>query len=192
MCSGGDQTLKSTEASQAQFTTALQSAFTTQFQNQTGILNYLKAQLEPMISNPTGYSPAALAALKSRAIEGTATNYGNAAKTVNAQIAARGGSALPSGVNAQIQEELAAGAASDESQGLNSIALSDEQLKQSNYWNAVQALSGGAAMLNPTGYAGEASGAANSTANLGQAFQSSKQSQIMGVLGGVVGGLASG
>lgn len=61
-----------------------------------------------MITNPQGYSPEALAALRSRTIEGTVTNYANAAKTVNANLAARGGSVLPSGVNAQIQEELAA------------------------------------------------------------------------------------
>jgi hypothetical protein len=78
------------------------------------------------------------------------------------------------------------------SAGLNAINLSDEQLSQSNNWYAIQALSGGAAMLNPTGYAGVANQRTGEVAGLGEAFQQSKQSLLLGTFGRILGGVAGG
>jgi hypothetical protein len=73
--------------------------------------------LESLISNPQGYTPAQMAALNSKAIDTTASQYQNALKTEQAQTAAQGGSGLPSGVHAQIKGQLA-GAAANQVSGL--------------------------------------------------------------------------
>jgi hypothetical protein len=175
MCSGGDRTLRAGESAQNQFNSTLTNAFNAQFGNQQNVLNFLTNKLQATVNNPQGFSPEALAAARSSAIENTAGNYANAARTVNNQIAARGGSALPSGVNAQIQGELAAGAANQESQNLNQINLANEQQRQNNYWNAVQGLSGTANMYNPNGIAGEVNAGTNALTNIGQAFNATTQ-----------------
>src|SRR5215469_523979 len=108
---GGDNTAKSAEKSQAAFTNTLQAAFAQQFGANQSTLNFLNGKLTSAVNNPQGFSPQMLAAATTQAIQGTATDYANAAKTINNQIVARGGSTLPSGVGAQIQAQLATGAA---------------------------------------------------------------------------------
>jgi hypothetical protein len=79
--------------------------------------------------------------------------------------------------------------ASDTAGALNTIELNDENLKENNYWNAMNVLSGNvASQYNPLGYSSSVNGAADATANLGQAYNASKQSQLLGALGGIAGG----
>src|SRR6267378_1280725 len=84
----GDSTAQSAEKSQAAFTTQLQSAFQQQFAQNQSALNFLNGKLTAAINNPQGFSPEALAAAKTNAIQSTATDYKNASQAVNGQIAA--------------------------------------------------------------------------------------------------------
>ena len=188
----GDQTAKASEVASAAFQNTLTQAFKTQFAKQQGVLDFLNGKLTASVNNPQGLSPTAKAALDTGAIEGVGGQYQNALKTEQAQTAARGGSDLPSGVEAQIQGQLSGAAAGETSSELRNNALVDEQLKQQNYWNSVNGLNGVSAQINPLGYSGEANSAGNTTAGLSQAFTASNQSQLLGALGGIVGGGLSG
>jgi len=189
----GDNTLKQSEQQQAQLNQQLSQAFTTQFGKQSQILSYLQGKLQPMIDNPTGFSPEALTALRTSASDTNSQQFNNAQTALNDQLAARGGAgALPSGVDAQLRAQLAQGGAQQEASTQNQITLNDEQLKQQNYWNAINALSGNASQLNPLGYSGGATAGAGAVAGLGQAYKASQASPLLGALGGIAGGVLSG
>lgn len=199
----GDSTDSATEqaqqeeaAQQAAYNKSLMDIFTQQFGAQQGVLNYLKGQMQPMIENPQGYSPQELTSMRTTADDTLSNQYQNAQKTLNAQEFANGSRDLPSGVNDQLNGSLLASEAADKSNAQNTITQSDANLKQQNYWNAVNVLNGVATEENPLGYAGAATNAANagtsaanSVANLSQAETSSQQSGLMSVLGGVAGGV---
>jgi hypothetical protein len=122
----GDQTVKSAENSQFQFSQTLQAAFAKQFGVQSATLQFLTNKLTDAVNNPQGLSPEALAATRTNASQRTATDYAHAQQAINGQIAARGGSTLPSGVDAQIRGSLAQGAANEESESQNQITLANE------------------------------------------------------------------
>jgi hypothetical protein len=175
LCGGGDSTVKGTEQSQQQFTTTLQNAFKQQFGANTGILNFLTGKLTAAVNNPQGFDAKTLASLNTNAVQQTATDYANASKATGAQIAARGGSTLPSGVNAQIQGQLAQAGANEETGQLGQIQLANEQQKQSNYWKAVDQLGGVANQESPAQYGSLANGGAGAVAGLSQAYSASEQ-----------------
>jgi hypothetical protein len=184
----GDETAQAAERQQAAFNTQLMGIFTKQFGAQQDVLKYLQGKMQPMIDSPTGFSADAEAAMRTGASEQVAGSYQNATKALANQRAQRGDAGLPSGVDAQIDAQVGAAAASDSARAQNDITLQDEQLKQGNYWNAINVLNGVGAQYNPQSYAGLYNQGAGNVANLSQAYNASKQSQLMGVLGGVVGG----
>lgn len=185
----GDSTLKAQEQAQANFTNTLMGSYKKQFAQQSSILSFLTNKLQPMIDNPRGYDPTALAAMRTQATEGTAQSYAQSEKALNNTLAARGGSQLPSGVEAQLQAENANESAAQNSASQLNITQADANLKQQNYWSAVNALSGNAAQYNPTGYANSANSGTSATADIGSAYKSSQSSQLLGALGGAVGGI---
>lgn len=188
----GDDTAKQNEQMQMQFNSQLMDIFSQQFAKQSQVLNFLKGKLQPMINNPTGYSPAAMAALRTQATDNLSGQYQQAQRALQQKEFAQGGRELPSGVNAQLDAGLYAQEAADKANAQNTITLNNENLKQSNYWNAMNVLSGNVAQqFNPLGYAGAATSGSNAVANLSQAVTASNQSQLMGALGGIVGGAAS-
>jgi hypothetical protein len=189
----GDNTLKQQEQAQANFTNTLMQSYKQQFGQQSKILSFLTSKLQPMIDNPTGFSPTALTAMRTSATDTNAIQFGNASAALNDQLAARGGATdLPSGVDAQLRAGLAQAGAQTQAASQNQITLQDEQLKQQNYWNAVNALGGNAAQYNPTGYAGQATSGSQAVGDLGTAYKNSQSSQLLGALGGIAGGVASG
>lgn len=188
----GDATAKAAEEQQLQFNTQLMSIFQQQFAKQSQIFDFLKGKLQPMIDNPTGYSPEALAAMRTSATDTLSQNYQNAQRALQSEQFARGGRDLPSGVNAQLDAALQYAEASDKAGAQNTITLQNENLKQSNFWNAMNALNGQEAIANPLGYAGAATSGSNAVANLSQAYTASQQSGLMGMLGGLAGGALSG
>lgn len=177
----GDSTAKAAEKNQLTFNKQLQGLFTQQFQNQQGVLNFLKGKLEPMIQNPTGYSPQALATMRTSASDTNAEQFRNASKALNTRLTARqGATSLPSGVDAQLQAGLNEAGAQTESGSQNQITMQNENLKQSNLWNAINVLNGTSAQFNPLGYAGEATGAAGSIAGLSKANTQAENSGFWG------------
>jgi len=173
------------------FMNQLQAAFSQQFGQNQQILNLLHSKLQAVINNPQGFSPEKLAALRTSAIQQTAAGNQAAVQATNQAIAARGGSTLPSGVNAQIQGQMAQSAENQESGMLNQINIANEDQRQQNYWNAVSGLGGVASQINPLGYAGASSTAGNTLANLSQAYTAS-QAMSMGPINSIAGGLGQG
>jgi hypothetical protein len=187
----GDQVAKQAEVQQAAFNSQLMGIFTQQFDKQSQILDFLKNKMQPMIDNPTGFSKEAEAAMRTGATENISGQYENAQKAVQAQQFALGGRDLPSGVNEQVMGSIAQGQASDTAAAQNTITLQNEFLKQQNYWDAINALNGNAAQVNPLGYASAATQGGNTVANLSQAVTASQQSGLMNALVGGAAGIGA-
>lgn len=188
----GDDTAKQAEQQQAAFNSQLMQIFSQQFSKQSQILDFLKGKLTPMINDPTGYAPDALAAARTSATDTIAQQYQNADKALQAKQFALGGRDLPSGVNDQLTGSLLAGQASDTAKAQDEITLQNENLKQNNFWNAMGVLSGNVTnSINPLGYANTATEGGNTVANLSQAYKSSQSSQLLGALGGIASGVGS-
>jgi hypothetical protein len=195
----GDQTLKQSEmislqnqTQQMEFSKQLMGVFEKQYGDQKEVLDYLKAKMQPMIDNPTGYSEKALAAMRTSATDNLSASYQNAQKALQADRFAGGGRDLPSGVDAQLNAALLQSEATDKAGAQNNITLEDENLKQGNYWNAINVLNGVGAQFNPQSYAGASTGASSAsssagdaTANIGKAYKESQKSQLLGALGGL-------
>jgi hypothetical protein len=188
----GDSTAKQAEKQQLAFNTQLMSIFQQQFGQQSKIFDYLKGKLQPMIDNPTGLSAEGLAAARTANTDQFSAAYQNAQRALNAKMAASGESTLPSGVGAQLNEALLNAEAADKATGQNQITMQNEQLKQQNYWNAVNGLTGQQAQLNPLGYAGSATAGSGTVANLSQAVTASSGPTFGAILGGVAGGALQG
>jgi len=184
---GKDETAKNAEISSNSFMKTLQSAFSSQFANQAGILGFLNNKLQAGISNPQGASPQALAAERTMATEGVAKDFAHATVAAQDQIAAHGGNGLPSGVDAQIRGQIAGQAATANSGAQNDITIANENLRQSNYWNAVKGETGVASLEDPLGYAGGSNNAAGAVAGLSNAYTSS---DVFG--NAIAGGLGTG
>jgi hypothetical protein len=190
----GDSTAQASEQSQASFDNTLQQIFQQQYQSQTAQLNYLKNQLQPQITNPSGYSPAELAALRTSASDTNATQYQNAQTALNNQISQQsGGSKLVgvSGATTEADAGLLNAEAQQEANSQNQITQQNAQLKQANYWNSINALNGVAAQANPLGYANSSTSGSGAVAGLSQANSAANQSQLLGALGGVASGAGS-
>ena len=185
----GDSTAKAAEQQQAAFNAQLMSIFQQQFGRQSAIFDYLKGKMQPMIDNPTGYSPEALAAMRTSATDQLSNGYQNAQKALQTREFADGGRDLPSGVNAQLDSSLLTAEAADKSNAQNNITLANENLKQQNYWNALNVLNGVAVQENPLGYANSATAGSGAVANLSNAFTASQGPGWGSILGGVAGGV---
>jgi hypothetical protein len=196
----GDKVLESAEHTNAAFMTTLQSIFKQQFGAQSQILNFLNAKLTNQVSNPQGFTPQALAAANTQATEGVARDFSSAQKATQEIEAARGGSTLPSGVEAQLTAGNANAAAQEESTAQNQIQLANAQQQQQNYWNAVGALSGTAQLMNPQSFMSGANNTASELSGLSEADSKAKSSGFFNSfansfasgLGGGLGGVLSG
>jgi hypothetical protein len=184
----GDPVAKQSEASQAAFNTSLMNIFQAQYGKQSAITDYLTQKMQPLINKGgEGYSPEALAAMRTSATDTLSNQFQGAQRAVNA-TEQRG---LPSGVNAQVSGSMQAQEAEAQAQAQLGITQQNEQLKQQNYWNSINVLNGQAATLNPLGYAGSATSGSGAVAGLSNAFTNSNQSQLLGALGGIAGGAGS-
>lgn len=188
----GDSTAKKAEQQQAAFNTQLMSVFQQQFATQKNTLDYLKAKMQPMIDNPTGLSAEGLAAARTANTDQYSAAYQNAQQALNRKMVTAGESELPSGVGAQLNAALFNAEAADKATGQNQITMQNEQLKQQNYWNAVNALSGVATQNNPLGYANSATAGSGAVANLSQAVTAANGPGWGSIVGGIAGGALQG
>ncbi len=198
----GDDTAKQSEElsvqnqqQQMDFNNQLMNVFQQQFAQNKNVLNYIQGKMQPMIDNPQGYSQETLNAMRTSSDDQISNQYQSAQQALQRTQFANGSRDLPSGVNDQLDAALLQSEASDKSAAQNNITMQDADLKQQNYWNAVNTLSGVAAQDNPEGYAGAVTNAANSastagnaTSNLSQAVTASEGPTIGGILGGLAGG----
>lgn len=185
----GDKTAQASEQQSLTLQKQMADLFTKQYGDQSQITKFLTSKLEPILSDGgQGYSPQALAAMRGQATDTISKNYDNAQKQLQGQEFALNGANLGSGVNAQLNAQLAGQRASDLSGAQNQITLANENQRQQDFWASVNALSGNAATINPQSYATGSSASAGQVANAGQVYQQSKSSQLLGALGGLAGG----
>ncbi|HEV8492657.1 MAG TPA: hypothetical protein VGR76_10305 [Candidatus Angelobacter sp.] len=194
-CSGpllhykGDPTAKAAEQQQMTFDSQLMNIFQQQYGSQSQITKYLTSQLEPTISaGGQGMSPQALAAARTQSTDTLSSQFQGAARALNATQQRD----LPSGVSAQLSGSLMAQQAEAQSLGQNQITAQNEAIKQANYWNSINALSGNAAQINPLGYAGSATSGSNAVTGLSQANTQAAGPGLGAIFGGILGGGAQG
>jgi len=191
VCGGkGDNTAQSTENSQANFTNTLQSAFATNNAAQQGNLNFLTKQLQSGITNPQGYSPQTLAAMRTQATEQAAQNNQNVMQAVNEKNAVQGGAsatALPNGVQEQIQAGVGTGVANQEANAQLGITQQNGQLQVENQNRDIAALEGVASEENPEGMASGSNQAASDVSNLSDAVTKASGPGVGSILGSIAG-----
>ena len=186
MCSSGDSTAKASEKTSADFQQTLDNAFKTQFGQNQDIYKFLSGALTKQISDPQGYDPATLAAMRTGATDTVASQYQNAQKALNNRQFVQGGENLPSGVNQMQQGSLVMGQASDTANAQNQITMADGNLKNQNYWNAISGLNGVNQGNNAGVTAGNANGAGNTVAGLSEAVTKS-QAEAMSPFNALIG-----
>lgn len=170
-------------------TQTLNASYSTMFGEQQALLKPLQAQLQQLVTNPQGFSPQELAALRTSSTDQTATQFRNAAVAANTLGAAHGGADLSSGIQAGIESGVAAAGAQAQAQGQENITLANEEQKQKNYWSGIAGLENVAGLENPTPVAGAGAGVANSATNAGDLLLKSQQAS-WGNIGGVISGIA--
>jgi hypothetical protein len=180
---------------QQSFYSQLSQNYSTEFAGQQGILSSLTSAFSPILAagpNQQGFSPAENAALNTQAMNQSSANYKNAATATQSAEAGRGGgnAYLPSGVNSEINQQVASGAASNLSQEELGITQANYAQGRQNFNTAAGALSGVANMENPQGGAGAATGAGNSAFS-SATTEYNQGNAWMGMVGGALGGAAS-
>jgi hypothetical protein len=193
-CKGASAAQENLANQQAQFYQTLTSDYGQQFANQSAILNTLQNSLNPIVQagpNQFGFSQAETNNLNAQAIQGTGAQYANASKALGAQQAAQGGgnSYLPTGAQAAQQGALASSAANQASNQLMGVQQAGYQQGYNQYQSAIGQLGGVASQYNPTGYAGQATGAGSSAFNSAtQVQQMNNAASPWNVVGGILGG----
>lgn len=197
MASGASKQETEAQASEQAIAKQLQANYTALFGQQQGILTQLNKALQPLINgtglNVEGYSPEALAAMRTSATDTTAASFQNAQKALQAKEQASGlTDALPSGVTLAQAAGLQSQGAEAQSQAQNQITIENYQQGVKNYLAGIQSLGGEASLLG-----GEATGTAGAANSAGQAAfteantMASQGFSLSKLLGGVLGGALS-
>lgn len=189
MCSGPSQAEKNAAAQSAAFSQQLQKQFTQEFAQQQEISKFLVSQLNPMITNPTGFTPQQLSILNSNLINNVGSQVASARQQIQQRAATSNEAGLPSGVTA-MNEALVTGAGiSAEATGLNENQLASAELAQQKQQMALQEeaqLSGQAGAV--AGSFANSANTANQTAfNQANVINQQQNSLWQNILGGVLG-----
>ena len=202
MCGGPSQQQQDIAAQQQQFYSTLTTNYKDVFNRQQAVLGDLTKAWTPILNageNQYGLSAAEDAAERGQATNATAANYRNAAAAVGNQLATRGGgnTVLPSGTDAQILSQVAENAAAQESSQNLAITQRGYDIGRQNFNAAANVLGGVAGQYNPTGYAGQATGAgqaafSSATTNYQEAQAASPWKMVGGILGSAAMDFATG
>jgi hypothetical protein len=194
-------TLQSSQQELA-FQQQLMTLFQQQFSNQQNVLNFLQGTIKPEIAQAQageGYSPEALAAMRTTATDTTSSQFQNAQAALNQELKTSGSANVPSGVTVGADAALLAQEAQTQAGGQNQITIANATQAQNNFWNSINALNGVSAQINPLGYGSEASGAggtiaglSNSQSSLQNAITNANNSSFFGRLGGAFGSALGG
>lgn len=196
---GPSEEEKNLQAKQAEFYDTLTKDYKAAFDHQTAILQAMDKAWMPILDagiNQYGFSTAEDKTLRSQAIEGTAQSFKNAQVALNNRNVSPAGPGgeeiIPSGATAQLNEELAAGTASTESNQLLDITKAGYQTGRQNYIAASEALGGVAKSYDPTAYISGANQAGSGAFSSADIINKEQQaSSAWSVVGGVLGGAAS-
>lgn len=163
-----------------QFDSQLMKLFTQQFNNQQQQLNFLKGVMQPVLSNAeagNGFSPEALAAMRTSATDTLSGQFSNAQAALNQELRTSGDVNVPSGVTAGADTALLNSEALAKAGAQRDITLANQEQATSNLFNAANVLNGVAAQNSPNALMNGAVEGGNSVASLGGA-QSELQNAI--------------
>lgn len=132
-----------------------------------------------------GFSDAETNTLNASAVAGTATNYANAARAVNENLAAEGGGneLIGSGGAAQLKAQVAQAAAGEQSREQTQIKEAGYEQGYKQWLNAGQGLESIAAGENPLGYEGAATSAGGAAGTTAEQIASEQNSWINAAIG---------
>lgn len=194
-------TAQQTELGDAQLSAYQQAAQLTQEQyaNQQAIFAPLVSQFQSIYAKgpgQQGFSAEEDSELNAQAEEGTAENYGNAARAVGETTAARGGGTnpLPTGASSAIQSNIATSAAQEESQQESQINAANYGQGYNEWENAGQGLESIAAGENPLGYESNETSSGSAASTTAGQIASEDDSWLNATLGaaGSIGGAVVG
>lgn len=192
----GDPTAQAAETTQNNFDQQLMGIFNQQYGKQSQVFNFLTGQMQNMVmAGGQGYSPDAIAAMRTSATDTNSQQTQNAQQAYANDVSARSGGSKLAGVSGAVgsgEAAIAASGAAQEANSQNAITLANEQLKQQNYWNATNVLSGQEAVANPLGYSSGATGGTNAVSNASEAITAANGPSALQVIGGIAGGAAQG
>jgi hypothetical protein len=188
------------ESTQQNYYTTLTSQAQAEYGQASRVFNDIYSAMAPIVDagpNQQGFSAAELSNLNANATTGAGQAYSSAAQSARQQEAAAGGSDfVPTGANEQINAEIGAQGAAQESNSLNQIEAANYSTGRSNYFTAAGDLVGASGAYGAsTGAANAATGAgsaASNTANQIAQEDNSWMQAVSGVLGGTLGGVTSG
>lgn len=164
------------------------------FNTQMAMMNQLKSAFSPYLSGTQGFSPQALAAMKSQFLNSNNQTFNQAGQQVREALGARGdtGSNPIGGNYIRGLSGLLGAKAGSQSQGLLGVDVTNAQQALQNMFNAGSILSGNAASLTGTqGVAGSAM--SNALNQFMQAENSGFGASFMRGFGGSLGqGLGTG
>lgn len=179
---------------QAAFYDVMTRDYATKFADQKAIQDSLTAAFKPIIEagpDQYGLSRGADTALRTSARDATTAAYEHAQRATGSALAARGGDTfLPSGVEEQIRSQVATEAAREGARKQTDITRYGFDVGRTNFFNAASVLGGNAVQMNPTGFAGEATGAGSAAFKSAESI-SKQGGGFMRWLGGIAGGAIS-
>ena len=192
---------------QAQFYQTMSANYATQFAGQNAILSSLKSSFQPILDagvNQYGFSPTQDTALRTQATDATALQYANASKALGQNIASQSGGLshgnpvgsggetyIPSGAIGEVQGDLAAKAAQQESSQMLGITNEGYNIGRQNYNTAAGILGGVSSQMNPLGYASSTNQSGNDAFNSATTVQKmNNAASPWGTIGGILGGVA--
>jgi hypothetical protein len=160
-----------------------------QYANQQAIYGPLTAQFQSIFAkgpNQQGFSAEEDSELNAQAEEGTAENYGNAARAVGESEAGAGGgtNALPTGAQSAIQGNIATSAAQEESAQEGQINAANYTQGYNEWQNAGAGLESIAAGDNPLGFESAETGAGSAASTTAGQIASEDDSWINAAIGG--------
>ena len=126
--------------------------------------------------------------MRAEGTDAVAAENQNVQRAVQNQQAVRGGAAaLPSGVNAQVDAQIAANASQAGNKAQQDVTIENANLENQNQQNAIKEEMGVAGLENPEGIAGEENQGAGVVSNLSQAVTAANGPGIGSILGGIAG-----
>ena len=195
-CSAGDSTATGLETSQAANANVFYQDAQESFNQNASIQAQLAARMQYMASNPMGLTPQQMSTATTNINENTATAAKQAIGSAAAYAASHGSADVGGSGIGQAVGQIGSEAALAKSGQLAQLSNVNQQLKNSNMWNAIGGLSGvGRDYGSMSGESANAStGAADASVNAGKLALASQQagwSDVGSVVSGI-GSLASG
>jgi hypothetical protein len=179
---------KAAQQQQQQFSEDLHANYKTQFAENQAILSVLSPQLIEMARNPAGFGATEYAALQAKIVNDTGAQYSNEAKQAALSFATSNEAGLPSGVEAQVQGSIAAGAAGTVAAKSADLAVQNEMLKQQQKEFALTTLGGISSTLGSEAGSTAGTGVQSADASFKEAQAVYNQGSLWkNILGGVVG-----